>query len=119
HYLPRDGKKHEFTFHDLSVKFHRYCFPFATQLQYSVSNLEARGNRHRFEVYVAVKQCEEVVMSAVANMTAHVSPLLSRIESEQATKSLDQHLASLSRTATSDLPQPARVDEEELAVMEA
>ena len=118
HYLPRDGKKHDFTFHDLSVKFHRYCFPFATQLDYTVRELETRGNRHRFIVDVCVRQCDEVVLSAVANMTAHVSPLLSKIEGEQATRSLDYHLASL-RREREQTTVTEHVDESELTMVEA
>lgn len=119
HYLPRDGKKHDFTFHDLSVKFHRYCFPFGTQLDYGVRELEARGNRHRFVVDVSIRQCDEVVLSAVANMTAHVSPMLSKIEGEQATRSLNYHLASLSRESRAEVSRSGRVDEKEAVVMEA
>jgi len=96
HYLARDGKKHDFTFHDLSVKFSRYCFPFETELLYTVQDMEVRGNRHRFQVEVQVRQCDVVVMSAVAHMTAHVSPTLAKIESEQATRSLEHYLTAVS-----------------------
>jgi len=95
HVLPRNGKKHDFTFHDLSVKFHRYCFPFETRLHYTIRDMEARGHRYRFAVDVQVYQCDAVVMSASANMTAHASSSLSKIESEQATRSLNYYLASL------------------------
>lgn len=96
HYLSRDGKKHEFTFHNLSVDFHRYCFPFSATLRYVIRNCEVRGNRHRFEVDVAITQCGEVVMTAVANMTVHSSALLSKVEGEQATRSLNWYLKSVS-----------------------
>jgi len=98
HVLPRNGKKHDFTFHDLSVKFHRYCFPFETKLHYTIREMEVRGHRYRFAVDVQVYQCGVAVMSAVANMTAHVSSSLSKIESEQATRSLNYYLASLGAT---------------------
>jgi hypothetical protein len=98
HVLPRNGKKHDFTFHDLAVKFHRYCFPFETKLRYTIREMDVRGSRYRFVVDVQVYQCGVVVMSAVANMTAHVSSSLSKIESEQATRSLNYYLASLGGT---------------------
>lgn len=98
-YLSRDGKKHEFTFHDLSVKFSRYCFPFDTRVLYTVREQELRGQRCRFLVEVVLEQCGTEVVSAIANMTAHTSPLLSKVESEQATKALGQHLAALQSPA--------------------
>jgi len=95
------AKKHDFTFHDLSVKFHRYCFPFETKLHYTIREMEVRGSRYRFAVDVQVYQCGVAVMSSVANMTAHVSSSLSKIESEQATRSLNYYLASLGVTEPS------------------
>ena len=102
-YFAGDSKRHDFTFHDLSVKFHRYCFPFAARLYYAIKNLEVRGNRHRFEIEVIVRQCDEAVLSAIANMTVHCSPMLSKIESDQATRSLNSYLKSLSRVVNEEL----------------
>ena len=101
HYLQRDGRKHDFTFHDLSVKFHRYCFPFATELFYTVREMTVRGNRYSFQVDIKIVQCDTVVLTAVAHMTAHVSASLSKIEGEQATRSLDHYLSSLVMSAES------------------
>jgi hypothetical protein len=95
HYFQRDGKKHEFTFHNLSVDFHRYCFPFSASLHYVIRNCDVRGNRHRFQVDVTITQCGKPVLTAIATMTAHGSPLLSKVESEQATRSLNWYLESL------------------------
>jgi len=118
HYLPRDGKKHDFTFHNLNVKFHRYCFPFATQLRYTVREREVRGNRNLFTVEAQIEQCDQVALSATASMTAHISPVLSKIESEQATRSLEYHLAKLSQVVTTHISQQERVDEIQIAVLE-
>ncbi len=95
HYLPRDGGRHEFTFHDLSVKFHRYCFPLAAELLYNVRELAIKGGRYCFQIEARITQCDAVVLTATANMTAHISPALSRVEGEQATRSLDLYLSSL------------------------
>lgn len=119
HYLRRDGKKHDFTFHDLSVKFHRYCFPFETTLQYTVREMETRGNRYRFEVEVLIKQCDAVVASATAKMTAYVSPMLSKVESEQASRSLELYLASLPEMSLSEPDKLEMTGNHELVAMEA
>lgn len=99
-YLPRDGKKHDFTFHDLSVNFSRYCFPFETRVRYSVRERELRGHRCRFAVDIVLEQCGAEVVSATAKMTAHLSTVLAKVESEQATKTLDRHLAALATATT-------------------